>query len=94
MFDKLVENGEAPSLDNDDADDQDKTNLKVLLPPEISEAFSFKENVSDEDMKTISAAIVRLQLGLGHHLRMKSNIYKSQLKVQPIFPLPLFDSKI
>jgi hypothetical protein len=51
------------------------------MPPEISESFSFKETVSDDDLKVIAAAVAKLQLGLGNHLRMKSTIMKSQLKV-------------
>jgi hypothetical protein len=83
LFDKLVDTGEAVSLDSgpENPADGDKSGLNILLPAEISEPFSFKENVTDDDLREISAAIVKLQLKLGVHLRTKSGIMKLQLKV-------------
>ena len=81
LFDKLIENGEAASVQSS-LGDLDKTNLNVLLPPEVSDSFSFKESVTDQDIHSISASIVKLQLSLGNHLRMNSKIIQTQFKVR------------
>ena len=80
LFDKLIENGEAASVQSS-LGDLDKTNLNVLLPPEVSDSFSFK-SVTDQDIHSISASIVKLQLSLGNHLRMNSKIIQTQFKVR------------
>ena len=74
------------SLGPEDLNTGDKSGLNMLLPSEVCESFSFKENVTDDDMKDITAAIVRLQLKLGKHLRTKSGIMKLQLKVMDTNP--------